>query len=129
MSPARLAPGLSRSLDTSSKASRIVTSGLRSSCDKVANHSSLHGPSSSCGLRRAVEWLLMSGDTTAAVQRYLDELADLRGEAPAEPIVRELLATAVDRLHLLCRTLLYRSYPRLARPPLSLQTEEMLSAV
>jgi RNA polymerase sigma-70 factor (ECF subfamily) len=71
----------------------------------------------------------MSGDTTAAVQRYLDELADLHGEAPAEPIVRELLATAVDRLHLLCRTLLFRSYPRLARPPLGLQTEEMLSAV
>jgi RNA polymerase sigma factor (sigma-70 family) len=71
----------------------------------------------------------MSGDTTAAVQRYLDELANLHGEAPAEPIVRELLATAVDRLHLLCRTLLYRSYPRLARPPLGLQTEEMLSSV
>jgi len=71
----------------------------------------------------------MSGDTTAAVQRYLDELANLRGEAPAEPIVRELLATAVDRLHLLCRTLLFRSYPRLTRPPLSLQTEEMLDAV
>src|SRR5262245_61578453 len=74
--------------------------------------------------------LPMSGDnTTAAVQRYLDELADLKGEMPAEPIVRELLATAVDRLHLLCRTLLFRSYPRLARPPLSLQTEEMLDAV
>jgi len=71
----------------------------------------------------------MSGNTTAAVQRYLDELANLHGEAPAEPIVRELLATAVDRLHLLCRTLLFRSYPRLARPPLSLQTEEMLDAV
>src|SRR6476660_2355324 len=71
----------------------------------------------------------MSGDTTAAVQRYLDELANLHGEAPAEPIVRQLLATAVDRLHLLCRTLLFRSYPRLARPPLGLQTEEMLDAV
>src|SRR5262245_45796842 len=72
----------------------------------------------------------MSGDnTTAAVQKYLDELADLHGEAPVEPIVRALLATAVDRLHLLCRTLLFRSYPRLARPPLSLQTEEMPDAV
>jgi len=71
----------------------------------------------------------MSGDTTAAVQRYLDELANLHGDKPAEPIVRELLATAVDRLHLLCRTLLYRSYPRLARPPLSLQIDEMLDAV
>ena len=80
-------------------------------------------------MREAIQWLAMSGDTTAAVQRYLDELANLHGEAPAEPIVRELLATAVDRLHLLCRTLLFRSYPRLTRPPLGLQTEEMLDAV
>jgi RNA polymerase sigma-70 factor (ECF subfamily) len=72
----------------------------------------------------------MSGDqTTAAVQRYLDELANLHGNMPAEPVVRALLGRAVDRLHLLCRTLLLRSYPRLTRPPLSLQTEEMLSAV
>jgi len=72
----------------------------------------------------------MSGDqTTAAVQRYLDELANLHGDMPAEPVVRALLGRAVDRLHLLCRTLLFRSYPRLARPPLSLQTEVILSAV
>ena len=67
--------------------------------------------------------------TTAAVQQYLDELADLRGDAPAEPIVRALLSRAVDRLHQLCASLLYRSYPRLTRGPLNLQTEEMLSAV
>src|SRR5262249_45950701 len=78
---------------------------------------------------QAIQWATMSGDTTAAVQRYLDELANLHGETPAEPIVRALLAAAVDRLHLLCRTLLFRSYPRLARPPLNLQTEEMLDAV
>jgi RNA polymerase sigma factor (sigma-70 family) len=72
----------------------------------------------------------MSGDgTTAAVQRYLDELANLRGEMPAEPIVRELLGRAVDRLHLLCGTLLFRSYPRLTQPPLNLQIDEMLDAV
>ena len=70
-----------------------------------------------------------SNRTTAAVQRYLDELAALRGDAPAEPIVRALLSRAVDRLHLLCNSLLYRSYPRLTRGPLNLQTEEMLSAV
>lgn len=67
--------------------------------------------------------------TTAAIQGYLDELADLRGDEPAEPVVRALLARSVDRLHLLCATLLYRSYPRLARPPLNLESEEMLSAV
>ncbi len=64
--------------------------------------------------------------TTAAVQRYLDELA---GDAPAEPVVRALLDRSVRRLHQLCATLLFRSYPRLTRPPLNVQSEEMLSAV
>ena len=64
--------------------------------------------------------------TTVVVQRYLDELA---GDAPAEPVVRALLDGAVRRLHQLCAALLYRSYPRLTRPPLSLQTDEMLGAV
>jgi RNA polymerase sigma-70 factor (ECF subfamily) len=64
--------------------------------------------------------------TTAAVQAYLDELA--RGE-PAEPVVRALLGRSAERLHLLCATLLSQSYPRLTRPPLNLQSEEMLSAV
>lgn len=72
----------------------------------------------------------MSDDrTTAAVERFLNELANVRGDAPAEPIVRALLASAVNRLHLLCTTLLFRSYPRLTRPPLNLQSEEMLSSV
>src|SRR5207302_7736442 len=52
-----------------------------------------------------------------------------RGDSPAEAIVRDLLASAVNRLHLLCATLLARSYPRLMRPPLNLQADEMLSAV
>src|SRR5262245_33368072 len=64
--------------------------------------------------------------TTAAVQRYLDELA---GAAPAEPVVRALLERSVRRLHQLCATLLHRSYPRLTQPPLNLRAEEMLSAV
>src|SRR5262245_62977104 len=63
---------------------------------------------------------------TAVVQRYLDELAE---DSPAEPIVRALLDRAVRRLHLLCATLLYRSYPRLAQPPLNLQADELLGAV
>jgi len=64
--------------------------------------------------------------TTLAVQRYLNELA---GDAPAEPIVRALLDRSVHRLQLLCSNLLYRSYPRLNRPPLNLQPDEMLGAV
>lgn len=64
--------------------------------------------------------------TTVAVQAYLDELA--KG-APAEPVVRALLDRSAGRLHLLCATLLFQSYPRLTRPPLNLQVEEMLSAV
>jgi RNA polymerase sigma-70 factor (ECF subfamily) len=64
--------------------------------------------------------------TTAVVQRYLDELV---GDSPAEPIVRVLLDRAVRRLHLLCATLLHRSYPRLTQPPLNLQADELLGAV
>src|SRR5215475_4883691 len=69
------------------------------------------------------------GHTTIAVQRYLGQLVRLEGSAPADPIIRALLDSSVSRLHLLCRSLLTRSYPRLARPPLNLQSEEMLSAV
>ena len=60
------------------------------------------------------------------MQRYLDELA---GDSPAEPIVRQLLERAAHRLHVLCANLLYRSYPRLTKPPLNLETEEMLGGV
>ena len=64
--------------------------------------------------------------TTAIVQRYLDELG---GEAPAETVVRALLDQAAGRLQLLCTQLLYRSYPRLTRPPLNLQGDELLGGV
>jgi RNA polymerase sigma factor (sigma-70 family) len=64
--------------------------------------------------------------TTAVVQRYLDELG---GDSPTEPIVRALLDRSVRRLHLLCATLLYRSYPRLTQPPLNVQADELLGAV
>ena len=64
--------------------------------------------------------------TTAVVQRYLD---DLVGDSPAEPIVRAMLDRAVRRLHLLCATMLHRSYPRLTQPPLNLQADELLGAV
>jgi RNA polymerase sigma-70 factor (ECF subfamily) len=69
----------------------------------------------------------MSEDrTTVVVQRYLDELG---GDSPAEPIVRALLDRSVRRLHLLCATLLHRSYPRLTQPPSNVQADELLGAV
>ena len=64
--------------------------------------------------------------TTAVVQRYLDELGE---DSRAEPIVRELLDRSVRRLHLLCASLLHRSYPRLTQPPLNVQADELLGAV
>lgn len=67
--------------------------------------------------------------TTAAIQRYLHDLAAVTGESAAEPVVRELLARSVDRLHLLCAHLLHRRYPRLTRGPLNLSSDEILSAV
>jgi RNA polymerase sigma-70 factor (ECF subfamily) len=65
-------------------------------------------------------------NTTAIVQRYLDELT---GEAPPDPVVRPLLDRAFLRLQRLCATLLYHDYPRLTHPPLNFQTDELLSAV
>jgi RNA polymerase sigma factor (sigma-70 family) len=65
--------------------------------------------------------------TTVAIQRYLDALPG--DAAAAEPIVRELLERAVCRLRLLCATLLHRSYPRLTRPPMNVETDEMLGGV
>jgi RNA polymerase sigma-70 factor (ECF subfamily) len=64
--------------------------------------------------------------TTAVVQRYLDELGR---DTPAEPVVRALLDRAAGRLQLLCTHFLYRSYPRLTRPPLNLQADELLGGV
>jgi RNA polymerase sigma factor (sigma-70 family) len=79
------------------------------------------------GFTRCVQDLVMDEErTTAVVQRYLKELA---GHSPAEPVVRALLDRAVRRLHILCATLLYRGYPRLTRPPLNVNADEMLSAV
>ena len=64
--------------------------------------------------------------TTAVVQRYLDALP---GDTRAEPIVRELLDRAVQRLERMCASMLHRSYPRLTRPPTNLETAEMLGGV
>jgi RNA polymerase sigma factor (sigma-70 family) len=64
--------------------------------------------------------------TTAVLQRFLDVL---QGDAASEPVIRDLLARAVDRLRQLCATLLHRSYPRLTHPPLNLETDELVGGV
>jgi RNA polymerase sigma factor (sigma-70 family) len=64
--------------------------------------------------------------TTVVIQRYLDALP---GDPAAEPIIRVLLERSACRLRLLCATLLYRSYPRLAQPPLNLEADELLGGV
>ena len=69
---------------------------------------------------------MMPDRTTAVVQRCLDALA---GDTPAEPIIRALLDRAVGRLELLCANMLHRSYPRLTRPPMRLETDEVVGAV
>jgi hypothetical protein len=56
--------------------------------------------------------------TTVITPRYLDALP---GDPAAELLVRELLKRAVGRLRLLRATLMYKSYPRLARPPVYLE--------
>jgi RNA polymerase sigma factor (sigma-70 family) len=67
--------------------------------------------------------------TTFVVQQYLDELAEARAGSDAELVISALLGRAARRLQRLCASLLYRSYPRLAQPPLGLEAEEMLGAV
>jgi RNA polymerase sigma-70 factor (ECF subfamily) len=64
--------------------------------------------------------------TTAVIQRYLDALP---GDTAAEPVSRDLLERAVGRSRLLCAPFLYKSYPRLTRPPLNLETDELLGGV
>jgi RNA polymerase sigma-70 factor (ECF subfamily) len=68
-------------------------------------------------------------NTTAAVERYLDELPSPPGDSSAEPVVRALLDRSVRRLHQLCVSFLYKSYPRLTRPPMNLEADELLGAV
>src|SRR5262245_60596426 len=67
-----------------------------------------------------------TSSTTVIIQRYLDALP---GDAAAEPMVRELLERAVGRLRQLCARFLYKSYPRLTRPPVNLETDELLGGV
>jgi RNA polymerase sigma-70 factor (ECF subfamily) len=64
--------------------------------------------------------------TTVIIQRYLDALP---GDITIEPTVRELLERSVGRLRVLCTTLLYKSYPRLTRPPVNLEPDELLGDV
>jgi len=64
--------------------------------------------------------------TTVVIQRYLDALP---GDTAAEPVLKELLERAAGRLRLLCSTFLYKSYPRLARPPANLEADELLGGV
>jgi RNA polymerase sigma factor (sigma-70 family) len=64
--------------------------------------------------------------TTVIIQGYLDALP---GDAAAEPMVRELLERAAGRLRLLCGRFLHKSYPRLTRPPVNLETDELLGGV
>ena len=64
--------------------------------------------------------------TTVIIQRYLDALP---GDGADERTVQELLERSVGRLRLLCATLLHKSYPRLTRPPVNLDADELLGGV
>jgi RNA polymerase sigma factor (sigma-70 family) len=67
--------------------------------------------------------------TDLAVQRYLDQMAQVPDFGDTQPIVRELLSVAAERLRWLCGLTLRRSYPRLARGPFNVDPDELLSAV
>src|SRR5262249_8493812 len=88
------------------------------------------------GRTNSIDWLgpncashalsLPEEPTTTLIQRYLDAVP---GDQAAEPVIRELLERAVGRLRLLCATLRHKSSPRLTRPPVDLQTDELLGGV
>src|SRR6516165_5772513 len=110
-----------------SVADRQVRNRIRIEANDIPSFQAWRLDSNRGGRRPLVTESTMPDDnTTAVVQRYLDALA---GPAPAEPIIRDLLARAVCRLHHLCASILHRSFPRLTRPPLNLQTDELLGAV
>jgi RNA polymerase sigma factor (sigma-70 family) len=68
--------------------------------------------------------------TTAAVQDFLNELANASsGAPPAESVIRALLGRSVTRLQMLCSVMLHRKYGRLTQPPLNLEVDELLSSV
>ena len=64
--------------------------------------------------------------TSVVIQRYLDSLP---GDTSAEPVIRELLGRAAGRLRVFCARFLHKSYPRLARPPVNMETDELLGGV
>jgi RNA polymerase sigma-70 factor (ECF subfamily) len=75
----------------------------------------------------AIEVLAMNDETsTVIIQRYLDALP---GDAAGELLIRDLLGRAASRLHVLCASLLHKSYPRLTRPPTNLDADELLGDV
>lgn len=90
---------------------------------------SLREHSSVAAFIEAHNFLVADDHTTAVVQKYLNKLGELQGNADAEPVIRQLLAGSVNRLQLLCASMLFRSYPRLTQPPMNLEPDEMLSSV
>jgi RNA polymerase sigma-70 factor (ECF subfamily) len=69
---------------------------------------------------------MSEASTTAVIQRCLDAL---QGDMSAEPQIRALLEQSASRLRSLCAGLLIRKYPRLAQPPVNLETDELLAGV
>lgn len=65
-------------------------------------------------------------NTTSAVHKYLQDLGD---QGPSDVAVRALLQRSLERLQMLSSTMLFRRYPRLTRPPMNLEADELLSAV
>ena len=73
--------------------------------------------------------MIDSEDTDVVLQHCLKRLARATNDADAREIVRDLLSVAADRILLLCGSTLRRQYPRLAKGPLNVQPDELLSAV
>jgi RNA polymerase sigma-70 factor (ECF subfamily) len=77
-------------------------------------------------MRSSVALAMHDEPTTVIIQRYLDALP---GDVDDERAIRELLERAADSLRPLCSRFLHKHYPRLTRPPVNLETDELLGGV
>jgi RNA polymerase sigma-70 factor (ECF subfamily) len=67
--------------------------------------------------------------TTVSVQRYLEQLERADGDHECDPVVHALIERSADRLHMLCRSMLHKKYPRLLKGPSNLESEDLLSGL
>lgn len=68
-------------------------------------------------------------DTNVGIQRCLNRLAGATDDSDSRQIVRELLSVAAGPIQLLCGSTLSRYYPRLAKSPFNVESDDLVGAI